>query len=46
MAAAKSGSNDTAPNNVIEEWNFRSSGLPRISRIVRPSTALTSAVHS
>ena len=36
----------TALNNVIEDWNFRSYGLPSISRIARPSTAVTSAVHS
>ena len=46
MALANFGSEDTAPNKVIEEWNFRSSGWPSISRIVRPSMALTSAVHS
>ena len=41
-----SGSDAAALNNVIEDWNFRSSGLPRISRAVRPSIALTSAMHS
>jgi hypothetical protein len=46
IAAANTASDATAPNNVIDEQNLRSSGLPSISRIVLPSTALTSEVHS
>jgi len=33
-------------NNVIDEWNLRSSGVAKISSIVRPSTATTSAAQS
>jgi hypothetical protein len=46
MAVANSGSDETAPNKIIDEQNFKSSGLPRISRIALPSTALTTAAQS
>ena len=46
MASRNTESRETAQKSVIDERNLRSSGLPRMSWIVRPSTALTSAVHS
>jgi len=37
---ANSGSKDTAPNKVIDGQSLRPSGLPRMSRIVRPWTGI------
>jgi len=39
-AVRNTGSEDTSPNNVMDERNLKSSGLPRISLMVLPSTAI------